>query len=131
MGVHIQVQHAKSKGKPNAGDNECFECGREGHWARDCPRRRRYDSYRRPPPPRSSYREPYRGIDSYRPDSYRGPDRGYRDSYYSDSYYGSRYSAPPRYSPYSPYGGYGGRSMRSRSPPPRSYHSSYAYAPRR
>ena len=31
---HIVVEWAKASRR---GTNECFKCGKEGHWARDCP----------------------------------------------------------------------------------------------
>ncbi|KAI8602374.1 hypothetical protein EDD21DRAFT_372006 [Dissophora ornata] len=34
-GNPIVVEFAKNNGR-RAGDNECFKCGKEGHWARDC-----------------------------------------------------------------------------------------------
>ncbi|KAJ7374195.1 hypothetical protein OS493_007268 [Desmophyllum pertusum] len=99
-GTHIQVQYAKSKGKPS--EDECFECGKHGHWAKDCPKRRRYDYYRRD-------RYDYRGYD-YGPPRRgpydRPPPRDYYD--YMDRRPGGR-----------DYYGYGGGSYRSRSPPQR------------
>ncbi|KAF9948391.1 hypothetical protein BGZ72_009704 [Mortierella alpina] len=34
-GSAIVVEFAKNNGR-RAGDNECFKCGGDGHWARDC-----------------------------------------------------------------------------------------------
>ncbi|KAI7865584.1 hypothetical protein BDF14DRAFT_1823363 [Spinellus fusiger] len=36
----LVVEWAKNGGK-RAGENECFHCGKEGHWARDCRERGR------------------------------------------------------------------------------------------
>lgn len=104
-GTHIQVQYAKSKGKPS--EDECFQCGKHGHWARDCPKRRRYDDYRRDrydyrgfdygPPRRGPYdRPPPRGY--YDPYMDRRPPPG-RDYYGYSNYYRSRSPgrSPPRY----------------------------------
>lgn len=117
MGTHIQVQFAKSKGKP--AEDECFECGKNGHWARDCPRRRRmygrdrYDSgydYYRPPPPRYyDDRGPPERDYYYRsrspppygrrsPQRYTGSYEGYPTSSSRD--YHSRRYGPPRAPPH-------------------------------
>ncbi|XP_058947897.1 RNA-binding protein 4B isoform X1 [Pocillopora verrucosa] len=101
-GTHIQVQYAKSKGKPS--EDECFQCGKHGHWARDCPKRRstyRYDDRRD--------RYDYRGYD-YGPPRRgpydRPPPRGYYDPYMDRR-------PPPSRDYYSGYGNY----YRGRSPP--------------
>lgn len=116
MGTHIQVQFAKSKGKP--AEDECFQCGKHGHWARDCPQRRRmygrdrydrYDYYRPPPPRYYDDRDPpdrdyyyrSRSPPSYgrrSPHRYTGSYEGYPASSSRD-YYGRRYG-PPRASPH-------------------------------
>ncbi|XP_031563856.1 RNA-binding protein 4.1-like isoform X3 [Actinia tenebrosa] len=125
MGTHIQVQIAKSKGKP--AEDECFQCGKRGHWAKDCSQRRsgpyrrsggRYDNrsapysygprrdpYSRGPAPRDydyyyDRRGPrdYGGAPPYRSRSPAGYDR--RSPDYSMGYEGY---GPPR-------SGYGVRS---------------------
>jgi len=117
MGTHIQVQFAKSKGKP--AEDECFQCGKNGHWARDCPLRRRmyerdrydrYDYYRPVPPRYYDDRGPPDRDYYYRsrspppygrrsPHRYTGSYEGYPSSSARD-YYGRRYGpprAPPHY----------------------------------
>ncbi|KAG0172315.1 hypothetical protein DFQ30_010727 [Apophysomyces sp. BC1015] len=39
-GTELVVEWAKNGGK-RPGENECFHCGKEGHWARDCRERGR------------------------------------------------------------------------------------------
>ncbi|EDO29930.1 predicted protein [Nematostella vectensis] len=103
MGTHIQVQHAKSKGKP--AEDECFHCGKCGHWARDCPKRSSYQ-------PRSYGRDgryhPYGG----------GGGGGYGGGYGGGGYRGG-YSG----------GGYGGGGY-GRPPPPRDYYRDRPGPPR-
>ncbi|KAM7443665.1 hypothetical protein ABFA07_007556 [Porites harrisoni] len=107
-GTHIQVQYAKTKGKPS--EDQCFSCGKCGHWAKDCPKRR-YDQRRNYDygPPRRPY--------------YRGP-----PSYY-DPYMDRRPPYPRDYG----YPGYGGGyGYRSRSPPrsPPRFSGAYEGYPR-
>ncbi|KAG0217016.1 hypothetical protein BGX31_000382 [Mortierella sp. GBA43] len=57
-GKPIVVEFAKNNGR-RAGDNECFKCGKEGHWARDCRDGGRYSDRRRSSrsPRRREYRD--------------------------------------------------------------------------
>lgn len=95
--IKVELSRSKVRTKPGMGNmNECYRCGKEGHWSKDCPkfpgrssssrgrgRGRDRDDY--PPPPPYPYR--------------RDP---YPDPYYD--YYRSRYPPPPdRYRPYDPY----------------------------
>ncbi|KAF9112116.1 hypothetical protein BGX27_003965 [Mortierella sp. AM989] len=82
-GNPIVVEFAKNNGR-RAGDNECFKCGKEGHWARDCrgggsaggrgfsDRRRSRSPRRRSRSPRRDFRERSRSRSPRR--------RDYRDS---------------------------------------------------
>ncbi|KAK5827357.1 hypothetical protein F5H01DRAFT_331286 [Linnemannia elongata] len=89
-GNPIVVEFAKNNGR-RAGDNECFKCGKEGHWARDCrgggrdggrDRRRSRSPRRRS---RSRSRSPRRDYDRDRYDRRdydrrdRSPRRDYRE----------------------------------------------------
>ncbi|KAF8955766.1 hypothetical protein BGZ46_002547 [Entomortierella lignicola] len=81
-GSPIVVEFAKNNGR-RAGDNECFKCGKEGHWARDCrgggsaggrfsDRRRSRSPRRRSRSPRRDFRDRSRSRSPRR--------RDYRDS---------------------------------------------------
>ncbi|KAK3750716.1 hypothetical protein QZH41_017274 [Actinostola sp. cb2023] len=106
MGTHIQVQLAKSKGKP--AEDECFVCGSRGHWAKDCTKRNSRDSgpYRRNNYGRYDRPAPY----SYGPrrEYGRPPQRDYYD-YYERQAPPQRDFGPP-YRSRSPGGAYARRS---------------------
>ncbi|XP_068682668.1 RNA-binding protein 4B-like isoform X2 [Montipora capricornis] len=115
-GTHIQVQYAKTKGKPS--EDECFSCGKHGHWAKDCPKRRRFDDrrdYRR-----NDYGPPRRGPYDRPPPNYYDPYMDRRGGYPpARDYYGYQYRSrspgrsPPRYTGfyegYPRHDGYGSR----------------------
>ncbi|KAG0222881.1 hypothetical protein BGW41_005801 [Actinomortierella wolfii] len=96
-GSPIVVEYAKNNGR-RAGDNECFKCGREGHWARDCRESRRSGldrDRRRSRSPRRRYsrsrsRSPRRDYRSRR------DDRDYRDRRDSRDYRDRRDSRDDR-----------------------------------
>ncbi|KAL4238931.1 hypothetical protein ACF0H5_003637 [Mactra antiquata] len=94
----VELSHSRVRHKPGmGGKQECYRCGKEGHWSKDCPkgpsRPRRppsdhYDYYRDrypPPPPPDRYR-PYADPYDRRPPMPRDP-------YYSTA--ADPYSRPP------------------------------------
>ncbi|KAL3900458.1 MAG: hypothetical protein SGCHY_001324 [Lobulomycetales sp.] len=103
-GMNIVVEWAKGRANRDRDSNACFNCGGEGHWARDC-------------------RERSRGGRDGGRDAYRGGGGGYR----------GRSRSPPRRR-YSRSRSPRRRSPDSRSPPPRRRHSrsrSRSRSPRR
>ncbi|KAL0340691.1 UNVERIFIED_CONTAM: Glycine-rich RNA-binding protein RZ1C [Sesamum radiatum] len=76
-------------GDRSAGQDDCFKCGRPGHWARDCPSAGGGRGVRPFSPPRSRY-----GSAGARGDRYAAD---YRDRYEDDRYDRGRYGDRDRY----------------------------------
>lgn len=75
--IKVQVSTSRVRSKPGMGNPEqCYRCGRSGHWSKECPRlmsdRRGGGGYPRgiprdayPPPPPFGFRDPYEYYDRY------------------------------------------------------------------
>ncbi|XP_025103904.1 RNA-binding protein 4.1-like isoform X2 [Pomacea canaliculata] len=91
MVIKVELSRSKVRHKPGMGDmTECYRCGKDGHWSKDCPKAGRGRGRGRGGPPRPA--EPY-GPPAFR-DPYADP---YADPYLRNRYFPSGYD---RYHPY-------------------------------
>ncbi|CAD5118202.1 DgyrCDS6927 [Dimorphilus gyrociliatus] len=133
--IRVEKSTSRVRQKPGmGGESQCFRCGKDGHWSKDCPsrtlaeRKRAADNRGGRGDSRSSYE---RGRDSYRgnggnAEHNRGPPRQYdlyenylppkgSDGRYINSGYAGSYGGE-RYHPYGPRGPFG-----QQMPPGASY----------